>query len=249
MDYVIIFLCGLVIGSFLNVCMDRIPKGESVVRPPSHCESCGNRLGWSELVPVLSFLFLKGRCRRCGEKIGWRLPGVEVGSALLLLGLYYLHGANLVFAAHSFFAALLLVIGNIDFRYFRIPNSLIVIGFIAGVIFLFLGGLRDPADSLLGMIAGGLPLLALSVLSPQGMGGGDVKLGALAGFYLGWHQALAVIFLSALLASGTWLLLIAAGIKSRKDPIPFGSFMALSVFIILFWGPQLEEWYVYTLMR
>lgn len=234
MEYILIFLVGLVVGSFLNVCIDRIPKGESVIYPPSHCDSCGERLKFIDLLPILGFLLAGGCCRYCGARIGVRQPVVELAAGFLLVGLDHLYGAGFLFLGRTILVCLLLVAGIIDWNCLRIPNPLIIFGFGVGLLLLVAGGTTEIKDAVAGTLAGGLPLLVLAIVTRGGMGGGDVKLAALVGFYLGWKLVLEVIFLSALLGCIVWLLLMRVGLKTRKDPLPFGSFMALGVFLVCF---------------
>lgn len=231
MDLLIIFIFGLIIGSFLNVCISRLPKGESVVFPSSRCEACNTRLRFFDLVPVASFLLLKGKCRYCGFKLSWRYPGVEIITGILFVLIYLTRDWNARLISDFFWTSLLLVISFIDMDYYRIPDSLILIGLGAGLIFQIFIPSLSLSESILGFITGGGILFLFALISRGGMGGGDIKLGALAGVFLGWKLVILSLFLAALFASATGLFLIVTKRKSRKDPIPFGPFLSLGAFL------------------
>ncbi|MGI6629227.1 MAG: prepilin peptidase [Bacillota bacterium] len=243
MNLLLIFIFGLVIGSFLNVCISRIPRSESIVFPPSRCEICNNRIKAYDLVPVASFLLLRGKCRYCGCKLSWRYPGIEILTGILFILVYRVIDVNLHLIPYLFLTSLLLVISFIDIDHYRIPNRLIIVGFVAGIAFNFLIPDLFLWESCMGFITGGGILFLIALLSQGGMGGGDIKLGALIGLFLGWKLMLLSLFLAALLASIAGIGLMLTHKKSRKDPIPFGPFLALGAFISLLWGHHLLLWY------
>ncbi|NLW17210.1 MAG: prepilin peptidase [Firmicutes bacterium] len=234
---------GLLLGSFLNVCIYRIPRGESVVFPPSHCPQCGERLGPGELVPVFSYLWQRGRCAHCGAPIGWRYPLVELLTALLLTLLYRRFGFSLELFYYSGLTALLIVISFIDLDTMIIPTPLVGAG-VAGAIAYNLYTGQPLRDWLLtGVFAYGLFYL-IYFISRGGMGGGDVRLAGLLGLVLGWRLlacALLVAFVSGALLA---LLLLASGRATRKTAVPFGPFLALGYFVALLWGHSLLNWYL-----
>ncbi|MDD4754324.1 MAG: prepilin peptidase [Desulfitobacteriaceae bacterium] len=240
----LIFIFGLIIGSFLNVCIYRIPRGESVIYPKSCCPSCGKPLAPYDLVPVLSFLWLRARCRFCQSRISWRYPLVEIltGSIFLMIFLVLEPGMKLV--PYFFLASLLIIISFIDIDFYRIPNQLIGIGFLAGTVLMIMFSFNQWGEALLGVLLGGGLLLILAVLSKGGMGGGDVKLAGLIGFFLGWRLMVIGLFLAALLASIVGIILIALGKKRRKDPLPFAPFLSIGALVALMAGDELTKLYL-----
>jgi leader peptidase (prepilin peptidase) / N-methyltransferase len=239
----LVFFAGLFIGSFLNVCACRIPVEESVVFPPSRCPSCGRRLGAWELIPVLSFLWQRGRCRGCGVAVPWRYPAGELLTAVTFAVLYSRFGWP-AFAWQALFYALLIVLVLIDLEHQIIPNRLVLLLLVLSVVLR----LAEPAvswrDGLLGMLLGGGLFFFLAVVSGGGMGGGDIKLVAVFGLWFGWQQLILLMFLSFLSGGLVSGVLLAAGIKKRKDGIPFGPFLVLAAFIVSMWGAQLVQWYL-----
>jgi leader peptidase (prepilin peptidase)/N-methyltransferase len=245
MDFLFIFLLGLVIGSFLNVCISRIPQGESISFPPSRCDYCHTYLKPWDLVPIASFLLLGRKCRYCGAKLSWRYPGIEVLTGMLFLFFYLQFGLNMILLAYLFLASLLVVISFIDIDHYRIPNPLILMGIGAGVGFIIFTHFIHPLDALLGFSTGGGILFFITLVSRGGMGGGDIKLGALIGLFLGLKLSLISLFIAALFASIIGILLIVLGKKSPKDALPFGPFLALGAILSLFWGNDLLSWYIH----
>ncbi|MEW6182933.1 MAG: prepilin peptidase [Bacillota bacterium] len=257
MAYLLIIVLGFIIGSFLNAVIYRVPRGESIVRPGSSCPACGARLNWFELVPVLSYLFLRGRCRHCGVRISPRYPAVEVLTAALFLTVYVLtlrdvktgtisDGTQLalVLSKRLFLTAGLIAVSFTDLEHRRIPN-LLVLALLAGAVVLVpLAGDVEVIQAALGCLAAGGALLLLGILFKDGMGGGDIKLAAVAGLYLGWGNAVLGLFLGALSGSVIGVSLIIAGRKTRKDFIPFGPFLAAGFFVSMLWGGEIVRWYL-----
>ncbi|KKM10863.1 hypothetical protein SY88_11455 [Clostridiales bacterium PH28_bin88] len=241
--YFLFFMIGIVLGSFLNVCIYRIPRGESIVAPPSRCPACGTRLRALDLLPVLSWLWLRGRCRYCGAGVPAKYPLVELLSGMIYVGLYHNFGLQPVLAGGLILASILIVVTFTDLEHYRIPNKVVLFGFLAGLGYVIWSKEPPLINAFFGVLAGGGPLYLLALLT-SGMGGGDVKLAAMAGLYLGWQKVILALFLAAGLASLVGMTLIALGIKKRKDPIPFGPFIALGTMISLLWGKQLIEWYL-----
>ena len=246
---ILIFIYGLLIGSFLNVVIYRIPREENIAWPGSHCPGCGHGLKWYDNIPLLSYLLLKGRCRYCKEEISLQYPLVEALNGIIYVLLYiFFYQVKLDFVFLALISSTLLAILVIDLKEQLIPDVLVVIVLISSIIHKallhFLEGIPFPlTDSLLGLIiAGGLFLLIVFV-SRGGMGGGDVTLIGALGFVLGVRGILMVIFLSFVLGSVISIFLLAARIKSRKDPIPFGPFIVISFYITLFFGDNILNWY------
>ncbi|HZK25840.1 MAG TPA: prepilin peptidase [Oscillospiraceae bacterium] len=237
------FIYGLFIGSFLNVCIYRLPAGESIVTPPSHCPNCGRRLGARELLPVVSFLWQRGRCRGCGSAIAWRYTLVELATAILFAVLAWRFGWPDILWQAAFYAVLV-VIFFIDLDHQLIPDQLVLLLLGITVLVLVLERGVPWGTALLGGLVGFGLFLLLAVLSSGGMGGGDIKLAAVLGLWFGWPQLLLVMFLSFLgggLVGGALLLL---KLKNRKDGIAFGPFLVLAAFIVSMWGNQLITWYL-----
>jgi len=241
--WLFVFCLGLVVGSFLNVCIYRIYQGESVVFPPSRCPRCGRRLGATELVPVVSYLLQRGRCRGCGGSIHWRYPLVEILTGLVYVALFW-HFPGGDFLLQAFFYSVLIVVVFIDLDHQVIPNRLVLL---LAVFALGVQAIRPDlpwTSALSGALVGGGFLLSLSVLSRGGMGGGDVKLMAVLGFWYGWQQTVLLMFLAFVAGGLTGVVLLAARLKKRKDGIPFGPFLVLASFIVGFWGEQILRWYL-----
>lgn len=255
-----VFVFGLVVGSFLNVLIWRIPREESIAFPPSHCPACAQRLSAPDLIPVLSWLALRGRCRYCGERISPRYPVVELANALLYLGLYFRFGERWALLPYCLLASLLVALTLIDLDHQLLPDALTLPGLGLGLLFglvatlfqrfgrpspfgVYFGQLPYLFDQLslwsglLGAAVGAGVILLIILLSREGMGYGDVKLLAMVGAFVGWRGALGTLFLGAIAGSlvGVWLLL--TGRKGRKDPIPFGPFLAFGC-LFLFFGDQ-----------
>ena len=242
---------GLAIGSFLNVVVHRVPRGESVVRPPSACPSCGHEIRPRDNVPVLGWILLRGRCRDCGQPISPRYPLVELGTAVLFVVMTVRFGADWVLPAYLYLAAVGLALALIDLDCKRLPDALTLPSYpvAAGL----LGGaalLGSDSGSYLTALLGGVAMFALyfalAFAYPAGMGFGDVKLAGVLGMYLGWlgWGAWAVgTFLGFMLGGvfGVALILLKKG--GRKTAVPFGPFMLLGVLIAVLVGPELASGY------
>lgn len=244
-----IFLLGTIIGSFLNVCIHRIPKKESIVFPGSYCPSCSTPLKWYDLIPVLSFLFLKGKCRCCGERISPKYPTVELINGIIFVMLFSKIGFNLDFIFHTFLFSLFIIISFIDLDYQIIPNTMVLFILLVSIVYKILNFLlynvpSNLVNSLMGLGISGLIFFIIFVVSKGGMGGGDVKLIGVLGFILGIPKIFINIFLSFLAGGIISVLLLAFKIKGRKDPIPFGPFIILGFIITLFWGDKIVNWYL-----
>ncbi|HEY8345215.1 MAG TPA: prepilin peptidase [Bacillota bacterium] len=244
------FIFALIIGSFLNVLIYRIPRGESIVFPPSHCPQCGHRLGVGDLIPVLSYIFLRGRCRYCHHRINPRYAVVEVLTALLTLGWAAKFQPDLSGVIHLLFLYLLLVIGFIDLEHRIIPDALVLP---TAALFLFYRLHQGQLlDAFLGSLLPGGILFAIAFFYPQGMGMGDAKLMAMAGALLGWEKTTAAIFIGS--CGGTVLLLPLLCLKkiNRKTPVPFGPFLASALILVVLESKVtafLFRWWEHTLLR
>ncbi|NLN56522.1 MAG: prepilin peptidase [Gammaproteobacteria bacterium] len=257
--YGIIFIYGLIIGSFVNVLIFRIPQGKSIVTPPSACTNCGSRLTPLDLVPVFSYVFLRGKCRHCGTRISPRYPLVELITAGVFVILYYKYGLSVPFFAFAFLMTLLIAIFFIDIDHRIIPNGLVLIA-LAGGLLLFIYNILSPMPEVFGdskwwtPLAGLLPgsgfLLVVAILgsliykTDDAMGMGDVKLMAPIGMFLGWKLCLIALFISVILGGVLSLLLMVTGIKKRKDTVAFGPFIVIGAFTTIMWGWDLLSWYL-----
>jgi leader peptidase (prepilin peptidase)/N-methyltransferase len=246
---VYIFVVGLCIGSFLNVCIYRIPKEESIANPPSHCGSCGTSLKAIDLVPVFSYLFLRGRCRYCKEKISIRYPLIELITALLLAAVYLQHQLSFDFLKYSVLVIMLILIGIIDFDTTDVYFKTTITGVIFGVAFLLYGYYlgNGVKQFILGAAVGGSAIAAVILLT-KGMGWGDAEICLMSGLFLGLKLTLFMLFVSVVLGGFIGLLLILFKIKSRKDYIPFGPFIALGAIFTVFFGDKVIQWYLTTML-
>jgi len=257
--YVIIFVFGLVIGSFVNVLICRIPQGKSIISPPSACSSCGSRLSLQDMIPVLSYLILRGKCRHCAGRISARYPLVELITAAIFIALYYKFGLSAPFFAFTYLMAILIAIFFIDIDHRIIPNGLVLAGLAGGLAVFVYNCIRPMpevfADTkwwtpLAGLLPGTVFLLVVAIVgsviykTDDAMGMGDVKLMAPVGLFLGWRLCLIALFISVILGGVLSLLLIVTGIKKRKDTVAFGPFIVAGTFITIMWGWDLLYWYL-----
>jgi leader peptidase (prepilin peptidase)/N-methyltransferase len=244
LNYLVVFVFGAVVGSFLNVCIYRIPRGESLILPGSRCPNCKERIAFYDNIPILSYLFLKGRCRNCGFKISLRYPIVELLNGLFYTSLYSSLGLGATFLAYSVFLSSLIVVTFIDLDHQIVPDRITIPGIILGILLastLLPVGLKN---SLSGALLGGGLFYLTAILSRGGMGGGDIKLIAMIGAFLGWKEVLLTIFLGALSGSLVGVFLMVFRGKGRKHKIPFGPFLSLGATLSLFWGKDLIKWYL-----
>lgn len=232
------------IGSFLNVCIYRIPKRESVVYGNSRCPHCHTSLGALDLIPVISYLLLKGRCRHCHAAINVQYPLVESLTGLVFLVTYLATGFDVLLLKYWFLFSVLIVITFIDIKLFVIPNQLVVVLLSWCLFWQLCRPEISWGQSLVGSLLGGGILLTIAIISKGGMGGGDIKLMFAAGLLLGGPAvllALFIAFVSGALGGG---LLLATGVKRFKEPIPFGPFLAFGIFAASLWGEQLIRFYL-----
>ena len=241
---VAVALFGLSIGSFLNVVVARVPAGRSLVRPGSACPGCRALLKWYDNIPVLSFLVLRGRCRACGMPISWRYPIVEMITATVLVLAYVTLGATANFVVAVVLLPALIAITGIDLEHQLIPDVITLPGILAGLLLNLATGRISWVDSTVGILVGGGVFLVIIVGSRGGMGGGDLKLGAMLGAFLGWKALLFALFVAIVSGGVVGAVLLAAGLRSRKDPIPFGPFLAVGGAMALFWGERIFDWWM-----
>jgi leader peptidase (prepilin peptidase) / N-methyltransferase len=235
---------GAVIGSFLNVVIVRLPRNESLVAPRSRCRACGTELQWFDNIPLLSFLALRGACRACGASISWRYPAIEAVTALLFAVAAWRSASTTDLLVAWLFLASLVAIAGIDLEHQIIPDRITLPGIVVGFVTSLLGTRVSWLESLLGVVAVGGLLVAVVVVSGGGMGGGDVKLGSMMGAFLGYKLALLGLFLAVILGGLAAFALLFSGIRRRKDPIPFGPFLAIGAAIAMLWGGSILTWYL-----
>lgn len=240
---------GLVVGSFLNVCIHRIPLGMSIVRPASRCPYCGFELRWYLNIPILSYLLLGGRCTSCKARISFRYPLVEALTGFLFLLVFHYFGVSWVTPVYWLFVATLIVITFIDIDHQIIPDAISLPGIVVGFLAAFLIPWLAWYDSLLGILLGGGSLWLVAevyhrLTGKEGMGGGDIKLLAMMGAFLGWKAVLPVIFFGSLAGSLVGVPLMWFKGADGKLAIPFGPFLALGGLVYLLWGQQLLVWYL-----
>ena len=243
-----IFFVGMCIGSFLNVCIYRLPEGKSIVRPASACPVCGTSIHWYDNIPVLSYIILRGRCRGCNTHISIRYPLVELLCGLFAMASGMRFGISSAALIYFLLIAALLAITFIDIDHRIIPDIITLPGIPLG----FLASLMLPhitwSESLLGIAAGGGSLLAVAwgyqlFTGKDGMGGGDIKLLAMIGAFLGWKGVLFTVMSASLVGTIIGIILMVRAGKGMKMALPFGPFLAIGAILYMFFGPQVIDWY------
>jgi len=252
-EYAVAVVLGLIIGSFLNVCIYRIPRNLSIVFPSSRCTACNNEIRAWDNIPVISYLLLGGRCRNCKAKISARYPLVEALNAFLYAVIVWRYGIGWNSVVYAVLCSSLIVITFIDLDFQIIPDRITLAGIPLGLVagsFL----LNDPfmraellgyKVSLIGLFAGGGLFYLVAVLSRGGMGGGDIKMMAMVGAMMGWKSVLLTTLLGSLGGSLIGVFLMIFKGRGRKTKIPFGPFLALGTLVTLFFGQEILLWYLY----
>jgi leader peptidase (prepilin peptidase)/N-methyltransferase len=243
------FLFGAAVGSFLNVCIHRIPRGEEVVRTPSHCPACGERIPWYHNIPILSWLILRGKAACCGARIRFRYFLIELACASLTAYLFHFHGLTLEFLSAWTFTCFMLVLAATDWEAWRLPDVLTIPGAFLGLAFAFFNVRIDLFNSFIGLLVGAGGFLAVALAyrfarGVEGMGGGDVKLMGMIGAFLGWLSTLLVAVLGSILAlvfSAAAILRSGAGGKTK---VRHGTYLCLAAIIVLLWGDPILRWYI-----
>lgn len=238
-----IFVLGLIIGSFLNVCIYRIPIDISIITPLSICKNCETKLKPIDLFPVISWICLKRKCRYCGKSISIRYMMIELFTGILFSILFHKIGFDLVLIPYFILLSILIVISFIDLDYYIIPNKVILFALIIFMVLNVFLKYIEWKDAFLGAFIGGAFLLFIAVVT-GGMGMGDVKLMTVIGLYLGWKNIIISLFLSFIIGGvfGTGLLIFK--VKGRKDAIPFGPWIALATYITMVTGSGIMTWYI-----
>ena len=257
-EFFVVCILGLIFGSFANVCIYRMPRNMSVVKPNSHCTSCNAFIKWYDNIPILSYIFLKGKCRRCKSKISIKYPLVEFSCGVLFVSMYYLYGFVFMLIPFCLLVFSLLVTAIIDFEFKIIPDEisfmLMIVGFVTSFFNLNLGETigQRVLNSFLGFLVGGGSLFIIAVIGKfifkkDAMGGGDIKVMAGVGTFIGWDKVLFAIFVASLFGSIVGIILIICKKIGRKQEIPFGPYLALSSFLTLFLSPQMIINYLFML--
>ena len=247
--YIFAFIFGAVVGSFLNVCICRLPKSESIVFPPSHCPNCDYKIPFYDNIPILSYLLLRGKCRSCKGRISPQYPIVELLNALLTLFLLMRFGPSPAFLVLFLFCSAMVVITFIDLEHQIIPDVISLPGIAVGFIFSFFIPQLGWKSSLIGIAVGGGSLWLVAhvyelISKKEGMGGGDIKLLAMMGAFFGWKAIPFIIFVSSLVGSMIGITVMLVQKKDAKMAIPFGPFLALGAILYIFFGRQVIQWYL-----
>jgi len=254
MEIVLIILfaiLGLVVGSFLNVCIDRLPQNKSIAYPPSHCEACQHKLAAKDLIPVFSYIRLRGRCRYCQASIPRRILWVELATAVIFALLCWHYGLSAESGVMIFYACLFTIIFVIDLEHSLILNKVVYPGMVAALLLALYPwpwfsesiGMR-VAYAALGGAAGFAIFLLIAIVSRGGMGWGDVKLAALVGMAIGFPLVFVAIIMAAILGGIVAVALLIAKKRNRREMIPFGPFLALAAMVTLLWGSNILNWYL-----
>lgn len=243
------FCFGAIIGSFLNVCIYRIPSGQSIVTPPSRCSRCRSHIRWYQNIPIVSYLFLRGRCASCDVPISIRYPLVEGITGLLFVLVFMQFGLTWITVVYWVFVAALVAISFIDLDHQIIPDVISLPGIPLGFLLTFAVPWLSWTDSLFGILLGGGSLAFIAwgyyvLTRNEGMGMGDVKLLAMLGAFMGWKAILPIIFIGSLVGTIFGLPLMFMKGANGKLAIPFGPFLSLGAIIYLLWGPFLVRWYL-----
>ena len=244
-----IFLMGATVGSFLNVVISRLPRGESIMKPSSHCPKCQTPVKPYDNIPILSWFLLGAKCRNCKKPISTRYPLVELGVALLFVGMYQLFGLSWEFITFISLGTLLAAISFIDIDTQLIPDSILITGAVLGLLLALFGDAISIENALLGgaVMSGTFFLIALigeKIFKKESMGFGDVKLSGMIGIFIGWELALLAIFLSSIFGSIIGIGGIIIGRMKFGKPFAFGPFIALGAFVSGLWGEDIVKLYV-----
>lgn len=244
--YLIIFIYGILIGSFLNVCIYRIPRSENIITTRSHCISCGYVLQWYDLFPVFSYLFLGGKCRKCGERLSPQYPLVEFINGIFYVLVFYIHGLTIESILFALLTSGLIVLSVIDFRTYEIPIGINIYILILGVLRVIFD-YKHITDYILGFISVSGFLLLLYILTKgRGIGGGDIKLMAVVGLLLGLKLTILAFLLGCIL--GSIIHVIRMKIKGADSVLAFGPYLSLGIFITILCGNQIVSWYLDLLL-
>ena len=245
-------LLGTAVGSFLNVCIDRLPVGKSIIYPPSHCDTCQHRLAPIDLIPIFSYLWLRRRCRYCQARIPFRPLWVEIGSGCLFAFAYWHFGLGAEFAVAAFYGSVFLVLGVIDLEHGLILNKITYpVAIVALITSILLPQVKmvsypwpDITNGVIGGIIGFVFLLIPALIYREGMGWGDVKMAGLIGLVTGYPLVLVALLMAVILGGLIASVFLLFKRKGRKEAIPFGPFLSLAAIATLLWGNAILSWYL-----
>ena len=246
MNFIFIFIFGIVIGSFLNVCIYRIPREESIAYPASHCVSCSHKLYPKDLVPVISYMMLKGKCRYCNEKISVRYPIIECLNAILYLFIYYKFGPTIVTLKYCTLISILIVISAIDYKTQDIYSVTTSFGSVAASVFMIIQYIlygESCFDYILGGITGA-SVIGLIVFITKGMGEGDIEIAGVCGLFVGYKMILLSLFLAIVMGGISGIIILLLKIKGAKEKIAFGPFIAIGTVISILYYGEIIWWYL-----
>jgi leader peptidase (prepilin peptidase) / N-methyltransferase len=239
---------GLSVGSFLNVCIHRLPKKSSIVQPPSSCPHCGYMLRWFDNIPVVSYALLRGRCRKCKAPISIRYPLIELVTMAVFIVHYLVFGLDIILVPRLLFACVLIVLFAIDLEHHLLPNVITLPGIIVGLAF---STMLPPGltDALIGTLVGGGILWVIGeayyrYAGQEGMGGGDVKMLAMIGAFLGWQLVILTLVLSSILGSIIGVIVLAVRRGGMKYALPYGTFLSLAALTASLVGGRIVDWYL-----
>ncbi len=248
--FIFSFIFGLIVGSFLNVCIYRLPRNMSIISPRSSCPACSTPIKPLDNIPILSYIFLRGKCRKCDEKISMRYPAVELLNGILYIAVFYFFGLGWHLPFLFVFVSAMIAITFIDIDFQIIPDIITIPGIAIGLLSAsFL--LPDPfslsivgfKNSIAGLFLGGGLFYFIAVLSRGGMGGGDIKMMAMIVAFMGWKGVLLTTFIGSLAGSIFGIFLMVFRGKGRKTKIPFGPFLAFGSLTTMFFGEKILNWY------
>ena len=240
--YIIIFLYGIVIGSFLNVCIYRIPKQESIVKVRSHCMDCGYQLKWYDLVPLFSYIALRGKCRKCGARLSAQYPIIEAANGLLYCIVFYVLGFTVYSGLICLLVSALLALSVIDFRTYEIPIGFNVFILTLGLIHLALD-YQNWLQYVIGLVAVSMFLYVIYIVTKgRGIGGGDIKLMAACGLLLGWKLIILAFMLGCII--GAVIHLLRMRISRAEHVLAMGPYLSIGVFVAAMWGSRMIDWYI-----
>jgi len=246
-------LLGLISGSFINVCIYRIPLHKSIISPPSKCTNCGEKINFYDNIPLLSFFILLGKCRHCRHPVSWQYPVIETLTGLLSLALFIKYGLSYQYFIYFLFVASLIIITFIDLQHKIIPDVLSLPGIVVGLSASFFLAHISWLDSLIGIIAGGgcLFLIAFTyerITGREGMGGGDIKLLAMIGAWMGWRSLPLIVLISSVTGTVIGLIFLILAGKGLRFKIPFGPFLSFGTLLYFFFGHELTGWYLHIFL-
>jgi leader peptidase (prepilin peptidase) / N-methyltransferase len=250
--FIVIFVLGCCIGSFLNVCIYRIPASRSIIHPRSTCPQCNTLIKFYDNIPIVSYLLLMGKCRQCASKISVRYPMIEFLTGVLAYSCFIKFDLSIEAAVYFCFMAALIVISFIDIDHQIVPDSISLPAIPIGLISSFILPSIHFSEALIGMFVGGgiLYFIAWSyqlITGKEGMGGGDIKLLAMIGAFIGWKGVLVVMFIASASGALVGVLLMLVAHKNMKYAVPFGPFLSIAAIVYVFNGPELIQWYYNSL--